>query len=104
MRLYQTLTLACTSLMISACASVAPVRDANNVNDKVRFNMDGRFSVQYVEKNTDKNLTGKSHPFRLEVLLLLNSKSGAVSRFSLQSCSIKAIFLRSKRSFLWSLF
>jgi outer membrane biogenesis lipoprotein LolB len=59
MRLYQTLTLACTSLMISACASVAPVRDANNVNDKVRFNMDGRFSVQYVEKNTDKNLTGK---------------------------------------------
>ncbi|MGL4767396.1 MAG: lipoprotein insertase outer membrane protein LolB [Formosimonas sp.] len=47
------------SLAISACTSLAPVRDANNPNDAVQFNMDARFGVQYIEDGKDKNLTGK---------------------------------------------
>lgn len=53
------LLVLCTAVILSACASLAPVRDANDVNDRVAFSMDARFSVQYSDNNEDKNLTGK---------------------------------------------
>jgi outer membrane biogenesis lipoprotein LolB len=48
-----------STLILCACTSLAPVREANNPNDTVQFSMDARFAVQYIEDNSDKNLTGK---------------------------------------------
>ncbi|TDR32037.1 outer membrane lipoprotein LolB [Hydromonas duriensis] len=52
-------TIGVVALFLTACASVAPVRDANNIDDKVQFSMDGRFAVQYIENGEDKSMTGK---------------------------------------------
>jgi outer membrane biogenesis lipoprotein LolB len=46
-------------LTLSACASLKPVRNPDDVNDRVKFSMDARFSVNYVEDTKNKNLTGK---------------------------------------------
>lgn len=52
-------TIALTALTLAACASVAPKRDANNINDVVQFNMDARFAVNYIDQGEDKSMTGK---------------------------------------------
>ena len=46
-------------LTLSACASLKPVRNPDDANDRVKFSMDARFSVNYVEDTKNKNLTGK---------------------------------------------
>jgi outer membrane lipoprotein LolB len=51
--------IAVVALSLTACASVRPVRDANNVNDQVTFSMDGRFGVTYIDNGEDKSTTGK---------------------------------------------
>lgn len=58
MRILTTVALA-ASFTLASCASVKPVRDANNTLDNVKFNMDARFAVNYFEGSTDKSLTGK---------------------------------------------
>lgn len=51
--------LAVSILSLCACTSLTPTRDAGNLDDKVNFNMDTRFAVQYTQNASDKNLTGK---------------------------------------------
>jgi outer membrane biogenesis lipoprotein LolB len=45
-----------STLVMCACTSLAPVREAN---ETVNFNMDARFAVKYMEDDKDKSLTGK---------------------------------------------
>lgn len=59
MRLLHKTAIATLALTLTACASVRPVREANNTLDTVKFNMDARFAVNYFEGSTDKSLTGK---------------------------------------------
>lgn len=53
------LTVALISLALAGCANLQPQRDANNINDQVKFSMDARFAVQYAENGEDKSMTGK---------------------------------------------
>lgn len=52
-------SFAIISLALTGCANLQPKRDANNINDQVRFSMDARFAVQYAENGEDKSMTGK---------------------------------------------
>lgn len=52
-------SFAIITLALAGCANLQPQRDANNIDDKVKFSMDARFSVQYADNGEDKSMTGK---------------------------------------------